>query len=95
MERFHGFVTLMQPKIKPPPIATKIYTRGFSGVLSPNMTLVFNQDPPPSGTRVLHGAVPRVRDPGATKGKTPPIATKIYTRGFSGVLSPNLTLVLT
>ena len=38
--------------------------------------------------------VPLVRDPDATKGKPPPIATKIFTRGFSGVLSPNLTIVL-
>ena len=38
--------------------------------------------------------VPLVRDPDTTKGKPPPVAAKIYTRVFSGVLSSILTLVL-
>ena len=50
MERFHRFVTLMQPKLYHLRFPRKFSSGGFLGVLSPNstsvVTLVFDRTPP-------------------------------------------------
>ena len=72
----------MQPKENTSDYHKNLHAGVFWGAESKSDVSFDLRPPASSGTRVLHGAVPRVRDPDATKGKPPPITTKIYTRGF-------------
>ena len=66
MERFRGFGTLMQPKVNHLRLPRKFTPGGFWGAES-EFDVSFDLRPPnPSETRILHEAVPRVRDPDAT-----------------------------
>ena len=73
----------MQPKVNHLRFPRKFTPGDFPEVLSPNIDVSFDLRPPKlvSGTRVLHGTVPRVRDPDTTKAKPSPISTKIYIPG--------------